>query len=251
MVSNFDFTVEKRNILIDAETPRLYKDRKALVRTDTNEVLSIVSDRYQPTQHSDVFEMFNQLEGLNYTGHSMTGDGGVCFWNFDIDGEKPREVSVGDPVSFRFRAFNSHNLMTGRGIELIAMRLVCRNGMVLPKSMGIYSFKHMNNDFQRLNSVVEKFKEEPQSVVNLWKRWLTTEPDKDAVNAFVSKLGITQEKDELTLRAEMLQRKNLWEIYNVMTAYLTHEKKNRGVNKIANHRKLNYEYTNLFYKHAW
>jgi hypothetical protein len=64
-------------------------------------------------------------------------------------------------------------------------------------------------------------------------------------------MDIQDEKQEEDVTAQMLAGKNLWEVYNVMTSYLTHTMKNRGVNKLINHRKRSYELTQLFYNHDW
>lgn len=253
-MEKWNFKVEKRDIFYQGErddSPAYYRDKKALVRTDTNEVLSLVSDRYQETQHDEVFKIFDRVEGLNFDKYKLSDDGGVCFWEFNIDSARPMEVNKGDVVQFKFRAFNSHNFLTGRGGELIAYRLVCTNGMVMPFKASTLSFKHMANDFNDIHELVKKQYGNMDKMVETWQNWLTIYPSEIEVDTFVTKLELTNPETDYDMRQKMKAETNLWGVYNVLTKWLTHEMVNRGKNKIANQRKKSYEYTNAFYKYGW
>jgi hypothetical protein len=192
------------------------KGKQAIVRVDTDEVLSIVSDRYEVTQHQEIFEAFNSIKELEYVKSSQTSDGGVCFWNFNIKNPDKSiyEVKKGDIVSFSIRAFNSHNFLTGRGGELYANRLICTNGMVMPTYISSISFKHMNNNaIGKIDSQIEQLSSKTTEMVEIWKQWLTFKPDTTKINAFVNKLDIHEHKIE-EIQEKMYSSNSLWEIYN-------------------------------------
>ena len=67
------------------------------------------------------------------------------------------DVKVGDTVSFGLRVFNSMNYESGVGFELNALRLVCKNGMTIPRAVAKLSFRHFQGlDVSRFTELIQE-----------------------------------------------------------------------------------------------
>lgn len=254
---DYDFQVVQRPLRYSPDEGGVVStvpDKKVLINYESGEVLSIVSDRYEITHHKEVIDVFDAIEGITREDIHLSEDGGVMFakYNLPNHGTDEHVVTVGQTVKFSLRVFNSYNLITSRGCELIAHNLICNNGMVVPKHVATIAFRHMNNDgMSRLGSRIGEYSNDMSSIVQTWKDWLTIRPSANCISDFVVGMQLGTEEIQNEMTQEMLSKSNLWEVYNVMTYYITHQMVNRGKNKIANQRKKAYEYTDMFYKYTW
>jgi hypothetical protein len=251
----YDFKVETRPLHFPiGEDIGTVLGKKAVINAETNEVLSIVSDRYELTYHEDVINTFDSIEEIVREDIKLSEDGGIMFakYNLPNHGKDSHEIRIGETVKFSLRVFNSYNLMTSRGVELIAHNLICNNGMVVPKHVATISFRHMNNNgMAHLGGRIGQYTNDMADIVNVWKHWLTIKPEESKIRGFVHELPLGTEEIVDGLLNEMVTKTTLWDIYNVLTYYITHQMENRGKNKIANQRKKAYEYTDAFYNYAW
>src|SRR5436190_17319229 len=70
--SGMDFTVEKAPICL-ADSKVIIKDRFAMRRTDTKDVLGIVSSVYEPLQNRDAFGFFDGIFGKDKARYEVAG----------------------------------------------------------------------------------------------------------------------------------------------------------------------------------
>lgn len=225
--------------------------RKAIINDDTNQVISIVSDRYELLEHKKVVDIFDNVDGITRNNIKLSDDGGIMFANYKLDGLDVYEVAKGDYVDFSIRAFNSYNFATGCGFEIIGNRLICTNGMTIPKSVARFSFKHMKNDgLSKLSETIFNSKMSIPSMGNAWREWNKIIPYYDKKEGFVKQLNLTPDVEEDML-INFEGGHTLWDVYNVLTHYITHDMNNRGKNRIANQRKKDIEYTTAFYNYNW
>jgi len=225
--------------------------RKAITRPDTNEVLSIVGTNYRLMKHEKVIDIFNEKLEKEPDQINLTTDGGVMFAKYSLPSLKSAEVAKGDIIDFSLRVFNSYNMLTSTGFEVVGKRLVCMNGMTVPKSMASFSFKHLNNDgIHRLTDSMFNLGDTIGETVDIWKKWTHTTPSYHKIAGFYDMLDINND-----IKIELLNKsypnntftKTTWDHFNVLTKYTTHEMKNRGKNSLVNQRKKEADYTNLFY----
>lgn len=206
---------------------------KAVVNETTNNVEAIVSDKYTLIQHREIFEPVVQAMkqfGIGIKG-TVIKDGGRCY--ADILFDDPRfKVDVGaasqkgDLINFGLRFFNSYDKTTSFGAEVFAMRLVCLNGMI--SAMKIKSIheihagdkkfvvKAIANLFEALAKESCKFAD----IVDRARKEIVTE-------ALLNKLLVSWKLGEKHIKkilekAHELDELNQWNIYNVLTEYISH-----------------------------
>ena len=214
------------------------KKYKAVVREDNGKVLGIVGNNYKIVPHTQVLDAFNAVTMLEPKRVEVCKDGGVMFARYDIKvaGQlKMAEVKVGDAVSFGLRVFNSYDKSFGVGFELVANRLVCSNGLVMPKTMARLSLRHFDNvNIDRFSSLIHGRMEKIEPTVEKWREWMRIHPRKSVIESFVK--GIRKENLGAEIREQLLERSlkaneemGVWGIYNEFTHYTTHELKVRNV----------------------
>ncbi len=247
--TNYDFNVSTQPVFCN---DKQISGRRAVVREDTNEVFNIVSDQYKVIHHREVIDLFDNIDCLERNNTKFCYNGAVMFTEYNFkDIEKSIAVDVGDIVDFNVRVFNSYNLMTGIGYEIRGNRLICSNGMAIPKRISAQTFKHFQSiDLTRLkNDIMIKFNKSI-NIVETWKEWMNIKPTTEQFDHFFKTLELG-EKEKIKLLAGCLNS-TLWEAYNVLTAHITHDLKSRkSENLILSQRNKEQEIVEKFYKYSW
>ncbi len=231
MKQAYDFPVETRDIKIEGGIK--VEGRKAVVRLDTEKPtpIAVVSDKYKIVPHKDVIETFTRVKGIKEVKVSVCKRGALLLGDYDFNnGLSKQEVAVGDTVQFGLRVFNSYDMTTGVGFEVTALRLVCSNGLLVPSKVARFSFKHFENvEINGLEDSVKGRLSESVKVVEEWGRWLKTVPTEARIKKFFEEakgLG-DKDKEKLSEASIGLKNRNVWEIYNTVTAHLSHDLKFR------------------------
>ena len=130
-----DFTVEKRPIAFDrnAGTPADFypnwcgiRSHQAVVRTDTNQALGVVSRTYTPIQNSELLNLFNFLREDATINNILVLDGGArIFVTASIDMEA--EIRSGDKVRRYLHCYTGHDGGTAMRVFFSDMRVWCCN----------------------------------------------------------------------------------------------------------------------------
>jgi len=250
----YDFPVELRKIEIEGGIKVL--NRLAVVRTDTKKDIAIVSDKYKVVPHKEVLDVFHDLKNVKEESISVCKGGALMFGNFSIgDKRNKAEVGVGDIVQFGMRVFNSYDMTTGVGFEITALRLKCTNGLLVPSQVARFSFKHFEKvDVGALEQEVVGRLKGSLEVVNEWDKWLKIKPTEPRITKFFEDLPGMGERDSAKLLKDSLALKdrNVWQIYNVVTAHLSH-----GLNfrkeedKPATIRRREYTVLPMFHNYQW
>lgn len=143
-MNNYNFPVELQPIYLPngAEIPK----RKAVVRTDTNTSLGLVSDDYALVNHTTVVDGFREV-GQRYGATekiTLAKDGAFLFYEMKFP-KITMEAKKGDLVQMMMVAKNSYNGMNSLQIVFGAFRLVCLNGMVLGTKFMQFSYRHVGS----------------------------------------------------------------------------------------------------------
>ena len=121
-----DFTVEK--IALQTTDGQKLDNRYGLRRTDTKDILGVVTDFYQPLQNRDAFGFFDALFGANkarYEVAGVLGKGEKVWLLARMGGEF--QIGKGDSVEKFLLLTNGHDTSEPVRAKFTPIRVVCQN----------------------------------------------------------------------------------------------------------------------------
>jgi phage/plasmid-like protein (TIGR03299 family) len=123
--AGLDYEVE----LQELSTPHVTcESHKAIVRTDTQSVLGVVGNNYEPLQNKDAFRFFDALVKGKTAIYETAGalKGGRQIWLLaKIEGQI--EILKNDPINKYFLLTNSHDGLRAVAGRVTPIRVVCDN----------------------------------------------------------------------------------------------------------------------------
>jgi phage/plasmid-like protein (TIGR03299 family) len=136
---------------------RLIPNKRAIVRTDTQEVFTIMGDGYEPVQNRDAFSFFDSVvaqgEAMYHTAGSLFG--GRKVW---ILAKLPEDIVVTDTdkIGKYILLSNSHDGSAALRMKFTPIRVVCSNtlSVALSQQGGFYA-KHTRNVMARATEARE------------------------------------------------------------------------------------------------
>ena len=253
----YDFPTELRPIMI-CNGERI-PDRMAVVRTDTNMALGIVGKDYKIVPHSAVIETFDRVDILSRKKVDVCKGGAVLMAQYELKEGKNilcADVKVGDTVSFGIRVFNSMNSLFGVGFELNALRLQCKNGLVVPRAIAKLSFRHFQGlDVSRFTELIQEKTREIEPTVEIWKRWMEIKPSPERITEFFKDVDVGKRLTKKLYKKaiESAQGAGVWGLYQVFTHYITHELNTRVApeDKILIQKDKERSFLDRFYTFNW
>ena len=120
------WTVEQRPVFADGIAAKI-PDYKAIVRTDNNAVLSIMSDKYHPIQNHEAFEFFDSVVGEGQAVYDTAGalHGGRRVW---VMARLPKPLFIeGDELERNILLVTSHDGSSTLKMMHVTTRVVCQN----------------------------------------------------------------------------------------------------------------------------
>lgn len=249
MFKELDFPVQLVDIPHPTKSGSIIPGRKAIIRPDTDDVLNIVSRRYQLVSHQDVFSAMSEAVakvGVGVTDVAIrVGDNGGsarAIWTLDRS-IKVSGNGVGDVVNWQIVGQNSYNYTSMVGLGLGGLRLVCTNGMRAFRLMKQNRKRHVPS------LSVPKLIEEIMEVLSLsevverhWRRWNEIEylpprlstwlTDRQEV---VSKKGREEVIDYFQTQPHRLganPRYTGWEAINSLTWFASHRVRTRSEQRV-------------------
>lgn len=220
--------------------------RKAIIRSDTGEVISTVGIDYKVVNNKTVFDEFDTAlaeSAIDLTGaykRVSTCRGGaqtILAYSFPAYEEKITDRDVGDVVRLTTLARNSYDGNSMFSARFSQDRLICKNSMVGMSDISYFAGRHTQN--LQVEHAVEKIKQSINVFCNnaeLYKRWANEKISLDFALRCFQKLsiknGYVTEINEKTLE-EYLEQFNIetrvlghnkWALYNTLTHISTHKK---------------------------
>ena len=231
-----DFTVAERPLfMVDGKTdlPARVPEYKALYRTDTGQVLSVVKYSYRVIQNEEVFDAVEQnvLQALGYSSlanakieDDIAKDGLLSMrsWIFPDVRVRSTGASKSD-IAFRIVAINGFG---GISVKCIygGVDFYCLNGLICGEDYSTLAFRHAKHTdtsvrFTPIRDSLERF--EKQSKV--WLRWQNTEVDHESVMSFLKQIVESDSllnalKDQL-FNEYVHRGQTLWAVYSALTFY--------------------------------
>lgn len=234
------FPVEERNVFVEGgiQIPQT----KAIWRPDKKICLGVRTNKYGLVHHGDFLDEIVPIleeEYLNNYSLSVCQHGAMMFCKVFSDTHYKEEIKVGDIVKFGVEIFNSYNGTSRCGALLVAERLICSNGMVVPHTLLNFSVKHIGN------IVIDKLKEKIKIIlggiggcIDNYKRWSNTKLSVEEAESFFNKFFGKREKKQLFEGFKTVENGTVWDLYNYLTSWLSHDIRTRGKNKEQNKRLL-------------
>lgn len=207
---------------------------KAIVRTDTNEVLGIHSKKYKLVKHEEVFPVVEELMHKNLDINGMKVQDRV-----DHNGARvlrtymfpEHEVALldNDKVALQVRVGNSLDASFSFCLQAGGLRFACWNGMVTGSVMSNVKRKHTQGlDIEYVLSFLNKALTDFETNGKLWERWAKTPVDEAQATIILTKLATSKkmlgELKLLWITNKIHLGPNAWALYNTLTEWSTHTK---------------------------
>jgi len=222
---------------------------RAIVRTDTNEVLGVHGSKYKAIKHDDVVNsVFDAVRQANpsrdYSYKIETFDNGAKLRGTIDFGDLVIEPAVGDHIHFQIVFFNSYDGSWAFGQQAQGLRLWCLNGCTSPDTIAKTVAKHTTN--VNVSASAAKIEAGVDAFFNskgLYQRWMQVNIAHNTVEDFFKQTLChvntkTSEQKYNFKQLENLMSKwdynarhlgsNKWALYNAMTEWATHTEDSRS-----------------------
>jgi len=221
------------------------KDRyKAIVRTDTNEVLGVHSGKYNMVKHNDIVE--NIMEGVALADISKDYDHSIRVYengsklkgSFVFNDLVQKDPEVNDIIRFKVDYMNSYDGMWSIMINAYGERLWCLNGCTSPEAVTREKNKHtagfnVQASADQIKMALEVFFNDRER----WDAWRATKVNNDQVQKVFEKTLAKPTTPTLTNKVNWKQLTRLmdnyrqevnvlgnskWAAYNAATDWASH-----------------------------
>lgn len=150
---DLNYDVKKVPLFINRKGLHAIDGRSAIVRTDTNQVLGVVSSKYPEISPMEKFKMFDEFakEGIiDFVG------GGSNAGRIYVQARIPNSMNVnpdkGDIIEKRITFHSSYDGSLSNEISLDMLRLVCTNGLTVNSKEWISKFKNSKNVMSKFDA---------------------------------------------------------------------------------------------------
>lgn len=243
MKNSYDFPVEFRSIVTHPGN-LVIKNRQAVVRTDTNLPIGVVSKKYALVTHAEVVKTFRKALGKKVNENiRLTHDGARMHYEVILP-DVTVKIDSGDEVAMRLVVENSYDGSHKLQIIFGAFRFVCSNGMIIGRKFLSINRRHVGEVMLNVDQVqkqvsilTEVFRKEGATMQEMASTRLIPSPEEFfnpkslRLPAYLTKLARESYEQEGS---------TVWDAYNALTAVIT-----RGMKKESPEAAIS------FGQHAW
>ena len=245
-----DFDIDLKQLHFSARSPSDYHNhwhvtnKRAVIRTDTNQCLGIVGPNYKPVNHRDMIAnqrsmiMRSDLNTKDIVESIVTDRYGArCYVKHTLPNQF-LETPDGDTAALTFLGVNSFDGLFSFMLSAGARQSACMNGQVFTEgSSTIYKARHTRQlDIHKGSQIVGRGLEVMMQQNELWKIWYKTVPSQEIINTiFAEAVGMSYMDENIhnnrnyiylwrvfTETYSKRQGNNLWAVYNALTDWATH-----------------------------
>lgn len=222
-----DFKIKKEKLFTETGKKT---NRVAILRTDTEDILGIVSESYNEIEHKAAYEAatkaLEKVGGFSVKKMEVSSNGARMYVHFEH--QEGHEIKVGDIVKPTLILTNSLDGCLKFGFMLGAFRLVCSNGLLAGVSAMNIHVKHTANI--DIDEVAYRGEEAldifTKKTMPLWSQMNSIEhKSKYMIDEMLSMKAVIPSK--MTERVAGLidnkETQSVWQMYNHYTYHLTHE----------------------------
>lgn len=158
VAAGLDWEVRQYPAYVEIDGERVAIDKKALVRSTDNRVLTVTGNNWKPFQNRDALEFFRDYTRAGGLTLETAGSlrGGKVIWGL-AKLNRAFEVTSGDKLHGYLMLTTSHEVGRANSLWLTSCRVVCQNTMNIAMSNGDnkYSQNHMSDfDVEAAKSAV-------------------------------------------------------------------------------------------------
>jgi len=243
---NVFFDIYEKPIFVDKkEVPH----RKAIINSDTNEVIGIVGKYYVPATNGTILAHIDRILSENEipwefeNGHLIRGGSKTI-----IEMVFPTlSITVGkdDELQLRGYLINSFDGFSSATLKLGFLRLICKNGMMVGTQEIFIASRHMTDVTEKLivhfQAYIEDKINEVRGFTNKLKN-LKLQNKKQGFKIIEASTWIPKKYHEALIdEYEKIKIFNAWSLYNVFTYVITHIMKVNMERKLFLYKELNTE----------
>src|SRR3990167_1890710 len=213
--------------------PILKSKRFFAVCNKADEILGVVTNKYQLIQHRDVFKFTKMLLPdfeLHKVGLANNGQNVAMFW------KGGREISInGDKHCEYVQTINSITGKRPLGVRLGFFRFVCTNGQMIGNTILNISQRHVRGeiDFKKVEEQVLTARDRHNSSFISWAENLAKISGKPLLTRIKTEFGkVNAQSRRLPIAVRLAKplsrlpdNSTLWDIYNSFTNVLSHQTK--------------------------
>ena len=188
------FTVEKRPLYyLSDEMDGMPTEHFAVVRTDNNGLLGLVSKQYEIVQNDSLLRMAEFIrEEVDMDCVIVLSDGAKVCFTATLRGAET-DIVPGDTVKRRIVGYLGHDGKTGCGAKFTNIRVVCQNTLTAAlKDTGAHSsITHKNganNNFDALISSIDVARQDFVTECDLMREFSRTSMGLQSISEFVDEV---------------------------------------------------------------
>lgn len=243
-----DWSVEKRPLYtVDANGQAIKLNDQAIVRTDTETVLNVVSSRYSTIQNAVFFDLLADAEkqGFIKNLHGGSFSGGKKTYVQAEFGD-PASLKGNDEIRARLLLANSHDGSFSFRSNLSPIRIACMNTLIAAVSDQDtkISIRHTQSHAEKLETlkiVLQSLAHSFEKTMQFYTAFANKQLNRAEVETFIKSVLKLNSKpqneiteNELsrmtrliqlfeTGRGQDLNSKSLWSAFNAVTEFTSHE----------------------------
>lgn len=223
---NYDFPVKLMPVQSDKI---IIPDKAAVIRTDTNEPIGLVSNRYGLLEHKEIINAFRSTFKNDKIEEKITvaKNGAHLFAEYTFP-NITFDVKKGDPVALKFIAKNSYDGSKSFQLTMGAFRLVCENGMVIGKEFFSLTQRHIESgqslkEVMPIKSILEDLKTSfSDKTLPILKEMTKQKVGEEIFNSkelLLPKYLLNTAKEEY----DKQNKDTVWDYYNSLTFAISHK----------------------------
>jgi len=237
---DWEYNVDVTDLKAADEFGNIIHRRKATVDTETGEILGIVSPRYKAVQNKTLFEAMQEVSkeaNLKLDSVKVCCNRSATIFRYDFGAEQSRIVTTSDvpedKVNFGIELINSFDSrLGGSRFRAFAERLVCTNGMSMPREVAQFSLSSLGElTPQSIQAKLQSRIKPICDTASIWESWATTTPNRNKVGEFISSHLSKKTAKSILSDFDANEKATVWTLYNLVTAYISHDAKARAADK--------------------
>ena len=234
---------------------------KAIVRSDNNHCLGVVSTKYHSLENRDMEKFCNTLEkaGATYENHGEFNDGRIIWAQYthsdlpSLDMNEGKENTPEDKVKSKILVANGHAGEMSVSMMSTTIRIICQNTFIAAMQEGTAYFKQrhtkvVKDSVLQFQDKIEQMSVATKEVLDSFNRWndikitddaamtivnkaiqipelpaVTKKEDRRQGQMFLSQRGFNNRERAMLCYNQDMANGSLWGAFNAVTYYVDHD----------------------------